>query len=77
MRATEQSEALSESHKEAIHMYDYLKALHLRFYREPECAQLRREIDQARQTLRARLGWEGKRRKNHRQKIIWRQHHLL
>ena len=36
MRATERSEALSEAHKEAIHMYDYMKALHLRFYREPE-----------------------------------------
>ena len=42
-------------------MYDYMKALHLRFYREPECAQLRREIDEARETLRARLGREDKR----------------
>ena len=61
MRATERSEALSEAHKEAIHMYDYMKALHLRFYREPECAQLRQEIDEARETLRARLGREDKR----------------
>ena len=42
-------------------MYDYMKALHLRFYREPECAQLRREIEEARQALRARLGREDKR----------------
>lgn len=42
-------------------MYDYMKALHLRFYREPECAQLRREIEKARQALRARLGREDKR----------------
>ena len=42
-------------------MYDYMKALHLRFYREPECAQLRREIEKARQALRARLSREDKR----------------
>ena len=42
-------------------MYDYMKALHLRFYREPDCAELRQEIDEARQTLRARLGREDKR----------------
>ena len=39
-------------------MYDYMKALHLRFYREPECAELRQEIDEARETLRARLSRE-------------------
>ena len=42
-------------------MYDYMKALHLRFYREPECAELRQEIDEARETLRARLSREDKR----------------
>ena len=39
-------------------MYEYMKALYLRFFREPDCAELRQEIREARQELRARLGRE-------------------
>ena len=42
-------------------MYEYMKALYLRFFREPDCAELRQEIREARQELRARLGREDKR----------------
>ena len=36
-------------------MYEYMKTLYLRFFREPDCAELRQEIREARQELRARL----------------------
>ena len=42
-------------------MYEYMKALYLRFFREPDCAELRQEIREARQELRTRLGREDKR----------------
>ena len=41
-------------------MYEYMKALYLRFFREPDCAELRQEIREARQELRTRLGREDK-----------------
>lgn len=43
-------------------MYDYMKSLHRQFFREPECSELRREIEQTRQELRDQLDKE-KRRK--------------
>ena len=42
-------------------MYEYMKALYLRFFRELDCAELRQEIHEARQELRARLYREDKR----------------
>ena len=45
MRATERSEALGESYKEAAHMNDYMKALHQRFCQEPEGTEEEREMD--------------------------------
>ena len=42
-------------------MYEYMKALYLRFFREPDCAELRQEILEARQELRARLNREDRR----------------
>ena len=33
-------------------MYDYMKTLHRQFFQEPECRELRREIEQTRQVLR-------------------------
>ena len=36
-------------------MYEYMKALYLRFFREPDCNELRQEIHEARQELRTRL----------------------
>lgn len=33
-------------------MYDYMKTLHRQFFREPECSELRREIEQTHQALR-------------------------
>ena len=36
-------------------MYEYMKALYLRFFREPDCNELRQKIREARQELRARL----------------------
>lgn len=43
-------------------MYDYMKSLHRQFFREPECGELHREIEQTRQELRDQLDKE-KRRK--------------
>lgn len=42
-------------------MYEYMKALYLRFFREPECNELRQEIYETQQELRARLGREDRR----------------
>lgn len=39
-------------------MYEYIKALYLRFFREPECNELRQKIYETQQELRARLGRE-------------------
>lgn len=36
-------------------MNDYMRALHQRFFREPECADVRREIEELRQELREQL----------------------
>ena len=42
-------------------MYEYMKALYLRFFLLFDCAELRQEIREARQELRARLYREDKR----------------
>ena len=42
-------------------MYEYMKALYLRFFREPDCNELRQEIHEARQELRTRLCREDRR----------------
>ena len=42
-------------------MYEYIKALYLRFFREPECNELRQKIYETQQELRARLGREDRR----------------
>ena len=36
-------------------MNDYMRALHQRFFQEPECADVRREIEELRQELRETL----------------------
>ena len=36
-------------------MNDYMRALHQRFFREPECADVREEIENLRQELREQL----------------------
>ena len=36
-------------------MNDYMQALHQRFFQEPECADVRREIEELRQELREQL----------------------
>ena len=36
-------------------MNDYMRALHQRFFREPECTDVRGEIENLRQELRAQL----------------------
>jgi hypothetical protein len=43
-------------------MYDYMKSLHWQFFREPECRELRREIEQTRQALRDGMDKESRRR---------------
>ena len=37
-------------------MYDYMKALHARFCREPDLQEVRAELDQAYREIKARLG---------------------
>ena len=37
-------------------MYDYMRALHARFCREPELQKAREELDQAYKEIKARLG---------------------
>ena len=43
-------------------MYDYMKSLQRQFFREPECGDLRREIEQTRQELRDLLDKENRRK---------------
>ena len=43
-------------------MYDYMKSLRRQFFREPECSELRREMEQTRQTLRDQLDKENRRK---------------
>ena len=43
-------------------MYDYMKTLHRQFFREPECSELRSEIEQTRQVLRDGMDKESRRR---------------
>ena len=43
-------------------MYDYMKTLHRQFFREPECREVRREIEQTRQALRDGMDKESRRR---------------
>jgi hypothetical protein len=41
--------------KEAAHMNDYMRALHQRFFQEPDCTEIRRELETLRLTLRDKL----------------------
>jgi hypothetical protein len=43
-------------------MYDYMKTLHRQFFREPECSELRREIEPTRHALREQMDKESRRR---------------
>jgi len=36
-------------------MNDYMRALHQRFFREPDCTEIRRELETLRLTLRDKL----------------------
>jgi hypothetical protein len=38
--------------KEAVHMNDYMRALHQRFYREPDFSDLEEDIENTRQEIR-------------------------
>ena len=40
-------------------MYDYMKALHARFCREPELQKAREELEQAYREIKARLSQQG------------------
>ena len=40
-------------------MYDYMKALHARFCREPELQKAREELEQAYKEIKARLSQQG------------------
>jgi hypothetical protein len=43
-------------------MYDYLRALHQRFCREPDCAEQRREIEMTCEQLRTQMDREERRK---------------
>lgn len=43
-------------------MYDYIKSLHRQFFREPECSELRQEMEQTRRDLRDHLDKEQRRK---------------
>ena len=40
-------------------MYDYMKAMHARFCREPELQKAQEELEQAYREIKARLGQQG------------------
>ena len=40
-------------------MYDYMKALHARFCKEPELQKVRAELDRSYREIKARLGQQG------------------
>ena len=46
------SSVLCVAEKEAVHINDYMKALHQRFYREPDFSELEEDIENTRQEVR-------------------------
>ena len=46
------SSVLCVAEKEAVHINDYMKALHQRFYREPDFSDLEEDIESTRQEVR-------------------------
>ena len=46
------SSVLCVAEKEAVHINDYMKALHQRFYREPDFGELEEDIENTRQEVR-------------------------
>ena len=49
------SSVLCVAEKEAVHINDYMKALHQRFYREPDFSEMEEDIENTRQEVRACL----------------------
>ena len=43
---------LCVAEKEAVHINDYMKALHQRFYREPDFSEMEEDIEKTRQEVR-------------------------
>jgi hypothetical protein len=48
--------------KEANAMYEYMKALQQRFFKEPECAEARREIDEIHRQLAGQMAKDDRRK---------------
>jgi hypothetical protein len=48
--------------KEAHTMYEYMKALQQRFFKEPECAETHREIERLRQQLASQMAKDDRRK---------------
>ena len=46
------SSVLCVAEKEAVHINDYMKALHQRFYREPDFSEMEEDIEKTRQEVR-------------------------
>ena len=46
------SSVLCVAEKEAVHINDYMKALHQRFYREPDFSEMEEDIENTRQEVR-------------------------
>ena len=46
------SSVLCVAEKEAVHINDYMKALHQRFYREPDFSEMDEDIEKTRQEVR-------------------------
>ena len=49
------SSVLCAADKEAAHMNDYMRALHQRFFREPDVSELEADIENTRQEVRVCL----------------------
>jgi len=59
------SSVLCVAAKEAVHMNDYMRALHQRFYREPDFGELEEDIENTRQEVRDYLNKMQRRRLMH------------
>ena len=59
------SSVLCVAAKEAVHMNDYMRALHQRFYREPDFRELEDDIENTRQEVRDYLNKMQRRRLMH------------
>ena len=54
-------------------MNDYMRALHQRFFREPDCTEIRRELETLRLTLRDKLDRQDREADEEERALRWQE----